>query len=123
LTGVLDTVIEQEKNVRNQILAQERVKIFDKIGRAFGILRNAHSVTSDEAMNLLSLMRLAVDLGILPSQYRTIIDSFLIESQPAHIQLMMGEDIKLEHRDSFRAMLLKQKFKEIDSLNFDNIKT
>lgn len=123
LTGVLDTVIEQEKNVRNQILTVERVKIFDKIGRAFGILRNAHSVTSDEAMNLLSLMRLAVDLNILANQYRRMIDSFLIESQPAHIQIMMGEDVAPEHRDSFRATLLKQQFRGIDSLNFDNVKS
>lgn len=122
LTGVLDTVIEQEKNVRTQLLSVERVKVLDKIGRAFGILRHAHSVTSEEAMNLLSLMRLAVDLNILESKYRRMIDCLLIESQPAHIQLMMGEDIAFEHRDSYRAMMLKEKFRAIDSLNFDDVK-
>lgn len=123
LTGVLDTVIEQEKNIRMQLLAVDRVRVLDKIGRAFGILKHAHSVNAEEAMNLLSLMRLAIYFNILPKKYARLIDTLLIESQPAHVQLMMGEEIGAEHRDSFRATLLKEKFQDIDSLNFDDVKT
>lgn len=122
LTGVLDTVIEQERNVRKQLLATERVRIFDKIGRAFGILCHAHSVTSNEAMNLLSLMRLGVDLNILEDKHRRMVDCLLIESQPAHIQLIMGKDVDLQERDNFRAVMLREKFRAIDSLNFDDVK-
>ncbi len=121
LTGVLDTVIEQEKNARRQLVAAEQVRIFDKIGRAFGILCNGYSVNSNEAMNLLSLMRLGVDLNILQNKYRRMIDRLLIEIQPSHIQLMMGEDVDPGERDSFRAMILREKFRAIDSLNFEDL--
>ena len=121
LTGVLETVIEQEKNARHQLIQQERVKVFDKVGRAFGILRNCHCVNSKEAYNLLSLMRLGVDLKILEEEHRRMIDELLIETQPAHIQLMMGEDADEVHRDSFRAVLFREKFRSINSLNFDDI--
>lgn len=123
LTGVLDTVIEQERNIRQQLLVVERVKLYDKIGRSFGILRNAYSLTSNEAMNLLSLMRLGIDLNILESKHRRMVDSLLMESQPAHIQLMMGVEFPVEESDSFRAMMLRGKFRMIDSLNFNDVKT
>lgn len=122
LTAVLDTVIEQEKNARQQLMEIEQVRMFDKIGRAFGILRNAHAVNSNEAMNLLSLMRLAVDFNILENKYRRMIDRLFIETQPAHIQLLMGEEIDPAERDSFRAMMLREKFRAIDSLNFEDLK-
>jgi len=35
--------------------------IFKPYGRAYGILANAHSISSKETMNLLSLLRLGVD--------------------------------------------------------------
>lgn len=121
LSGVLDTVIEQEKNARRQLMEMEQVRMFDKIGRAFGILRNGYSVNSNEAMNLLSLMRLGVDFNILENRYRRMIDRLLIETQPSHIQLMMGEDVDPAERDSFRAMILREKFRAIDSLNFEDL--
>lgn len=121
LMGVLDTVIEQEKNARRQLMNMDRFRVFDKIGRAFGILQNGYSVNSNEAMNLLSLMRLAVDFNILANRHRRMIDRLLIETQPAHIQLLMGEDIDPQERDSFRAMLLRERFRAIGSLNFEDI--
>ena len=40
---------------------------YNHIGRAYGILANAHSISSKETMNLLSLMRLGVDWGCSPA--------------------------------------------------------
>ena len=51
------------------MLLEKKPKIvFNHIGRAYGILANAHSITSKETMNLLSLMRLGVDLGNVPGR-------------------------------------------------------
>ena len=121
LTGVLDTVIEQEHNARKKLLEKEPTKVFDKVGRAYGILRNGYFVTSSEAMNLLSLMRLGVDLNIVPAKYRRVIDRLIIECQPGHIQAIVGQDITPEERDVFRADLLRAKFRTISALNFDDV--
>lgn len=122
LTGVLHTVIEQEKNARRMLLQKDQVRVFDKIGRAFGILLNGHCINSNEAYNLLSLMRLGVDLNILPKEARRMIDILLIITQPAHIQLLMGEEASEEDRDNYRAIMFREKFKEIDGLSFDNVR-
>jgi protein arginine kinase len=63
LDKVLLQIIEHEENARQTLLEKKPKVVFNHIGRAYGILANAHSISSKETMNLLSLMRLGVDLG------------------------------------------------------------
>lgn len=121
LTAVLDTVIEQENNIRQKLLKKEPQKLFDKIGRALGILKNAHVVTSSEALNLLSLMRLGVMINVVPQKYSRIIEQLVIQTQPAHIQYYYKKPIAdSDKRNVFRANLLREKFKTLKTLNLPN---
>ena len=61
-------------NARQKLIETDSGKLFDKLGRAYGILQNSHLLTSGEAMNLLSLVRLGVDLKMYPESCRSIID-------------------------------------------------
>lgn len=123
LGSVLNTIIEQEHNARNQLIANDSAKLFDKIGRAYGILQNAHRLSSEEAMNLLSLIRLGIDLNALPNRLRRLIDRLFIECQPAHIQFALGKNTKdtvsLDQRDVHRAEVLRKKFAPLPSLDFE----
>lgn len=119
LISILHAIIEQEENARMVILEQKQDKLFDKIGRAYGILQNGHLLSSEEAMNLLSLMRLAVDLGMLPEKYRTHVDRLFIESQPGHIQYTAQTEIEPGERDLQRACRMREEFAAVESLNFN----
>lgn len=119
LSNVLNTIREQEQNARQKLLENNPRKILDKIGRSYGALQNAHMLTSSEAMNLLSLMRLAVDLGMLPEDKRVDIDRLFIESQPGHIQYTAHGDVEPELRDALRADALRRDFREMPPLDFD----
>ncbi len=121
LVNVLDSIIEQEENARQKILETDPTKFFDKIGRAYGILSYGHVLSSAEVMNLLSLMRLAVDLRLLPEGTRRLIDRALIESQPGHVQFAAREKIDPAKRDKFRARYLREHFAGLPALNFDNL--
>ncbi len=66
LEKVLSQIIEHEENARQTLLEKKPKVVFNHIGRAYGILANAHSISSKETMNLLSLMRLGVDMGLFP---------------------------------------------------------
>lgn len=124
LMGVLDTVIEQEVNARRILVEREPTKIFDKIGRAHGILCNGYFVNSVEALNLLSLMRLGVDLNVVNKKYRRMIDRLIIESQPGHIQAIAGKlGETSDQRDIYRANLFREKFRTIEPLHFDDVQT
>ena len=106
-------------NARESFLEDRKQVLFDKIGRAYGVLSNACMLESSEAMDCLSLMRLAVDFGFLPEKYRTIIDASFIECQPGHVKFKAGHDLEVEERDVKRAELLREKFLKFPSLNFD----
>lgn len=121
LSNVLQTVAEQESNARLKILESDESKLFDKIGRAYGILQNGHLLSSSEAMNLLSLIRLAVDFSILPENVRQTVDRYFIEAQPGHIQFAARNVVDSKLRDVQRAYLIRNEFRSLPALNFDNI--
>ncbi|WP_269523391.1 protein arginine kinase [Coraliomargarita parva] len=121
LGNVLKTVIDHELNARYKFLEEHRAKILDKIGRAYGVLLNAHVLSSNEAMNLLSLVRLGVDFGMLPEESRSEVDRLFIECQPGHIQFAAKSGIEPEARDITRANKLREEFGKLPALTFDKI--
>ncbi len=121
LSSVLESIIEQENNARGRLLEAERTKLFDKIARAYGILRSSHVMSSAEAMNLLSLIRLGLDIKLFEEENREILDRLLIESQPGHIQYSAKHLADSEERDVLRAAYLRTEFEKIQEPDFGDI--
>jgi len=114
----ISSIIEQEQNARARLLETKTDKVYDKIGRAYGILQNGHLLSSAEAMNHLSLLRLGIDCGFIDEQWRVLVDRLLIELQPGHIQLAAHEPIESDMRDTARARLLREEIGRIPPLSF-----
>lgn len=110
LEAVLKSIIEHEENARARLLETEGPKLHDKIGRAFGILQNSHLLSSSEAMNLLSLVRLGIDLGLFAEEHRATVDRLFIETQPGHLQYVQKGQFEPAQRDFLRAARLRQEF-------------
>ena len=91
--------------------------VFNHIGRAYGILANAHSISSKETMNLLSLMRLGADLGLFPEMERGLVDELFIVTQPAHLQKRFSEKLGAEERDLLRADMLRERLSGVKRPN------
>ena len=120
LVSVLKTVIQHEQNARQKMLQKNPRKMMDKIGRAYGTLMNAHVLSSAEAMNLLSLIRLAVDLEMIPAESRALVDRLFIESQPGHIQYVVHASTDVDQRDSMRADYIRENLSTLPPLDFEN---
>lgn len=106
---VLKQLIEHEENARETLLEKKPKMLFNHIGRAYGILANAHSISSKETMNLLSLMRLGIDLDQFPGVERALVDELFLKTQPAHLQKQMTGKVSAEERDLLRADMLRQR--------------
>lgn len=115
LHSVLQSIVEHELNGRQRLIEADPNKLYDKIGRAYGILQNSHVVNSAEAMNLLSLLRLGVDLALFPEETRAVIDRLFIEAQPGHIQHALKHGLEAGERDCARAARLREEFAKIPS--------
>jgi len=119
LASVLNSIVEHELNAREKLLEADANKLFDKIGRAYGILQNSHLLSSGEAMNLLSLLRLGVDLQMLPDDARTLIDRLFIEAQPGHLQHAHRSEFEPSRRDLLRANRLRTEFANLPRPSFN----
>jgi protein arginine kinase len=109
LTKVIQQLVTHEQNARASLLEKKPRMLADQVCRAYGILTNAHALTSKEALNLLSILRMGVDLGILPYTLRITVDELMIATQPAHLQVGWKTKLTTEERDGLRADLVRKK--------------
>jgi len=114
LEKVLSQIIEHEENARLTLLEQKPKVVYNHIGRDYGTLANAHSITSKETMNFLSLLRLGVDMDVFPGVPRSLVDELFLTTQPAHLQRKLSDKLSAEERDILRADMLRESLKNVD---------
>jgi protein arginine kinase len=105
----LPKLVEQEREVRRTILRENTKGLEDRIFRAFGVLSHARRINSQEALELLSQVRLGVSLGIVHGLDLKAVNELLVMSQPAHIQALEKHELKEEERDVARARYIRQR--------------
>lgn len=122
LNKVIEQIIGHENNARQVLLERRPGTVLDQVGRAYGILSHAHSMSSKEALNLLSVIKLGVDLEMFPDSARIDIDELFIETQPAHLQKgAKAQKMSAEARDSLRAGLIRAKLQSMPVPDFKEI--
>jgi protein arginine kinase len=108
---VIETIIEKEHDARQVLIQRKPSTLSDQIGRAYGLLTYAHAMTSKEALNLLSIVKLGIDLGAFPEEKRLPIDELFIATQPAHLQKGTQQKLNAEERDHLRAQIIRERLK------------
>jgi protein arginine kinase len=111
LSKVIETIIEKEHDARQILLQKKPNTLCDQIGRAYGVLTYAHAMPSKEALNLLSIIKLGMDLGAFPENQRLQVDELFIETQPAHLQKNSQQKLNAEERDHLRAQIIRERLK------------
>lgn len=82
----------------------------DQAGRAYGVLKYAHQISSEEALTLASWIRLGRLAGILPAGREGWFEELLVAIRPHYLQKLQGkENITPQERDRMRAEWLRQK--------------
>lgn len=109
LTTITAQMVDQERIMRSRLANETRFQLEDRVGRAFGILTNARIMTSNEALNLLSDVRLGVDLGIIKDIRPFALNELMAAVSPAHLQKRSGQEMDPFQRDVKRAEVIKEK--------------
>lgn len=104
-------IIEKEAAARQRLMDEAEDMIEDKIWRAYGILKNARVLTSDEVMNLLSAVRLGHAMKVIDFLSLSLINDILLLSQPAHLQKYYGHEMDANRRDFVRAQMVREKLR------------
>ena len=119
LEMTLENIVHQERLAREKLSEDDGLRLTDKISRAVGSLKTSYLIQSSEAMDHLSLIRLAADFGYLPEKFRALADRMFIEVQPGHVQLSAGKPIEPGERDRLRAETLRKEFLRMPQLNLN----
>ena len=106
---VIPKIIEYERTVRESLIDQRREVIEDKVWRAYGMLQTARTINSEETMDLLSAVRMGVNLGIIDDVAISTVNELFILTQPAHLQKMERSELNSPERDIMRATFIRNR--------------
>ena len=109
IEGVIPKIIEYERTVRENLIEQKREVVEDKVWRAFGMLQTARTINSEETMDLLSAVRMGVNLGIIPNVQIGTVNELFIFTQPAHLQKLERAELNSPERDITRATFIRNR--------------
>ena len=106
---VIPKIIDYEVHARKTLVNDKTVALDDKVCRALGILRTARLIASEETLQLLSHLRMGVNLGrIKELDIRTINELFLL-TQSAHLQKIQGRRLEGDVRRAARADFIRHR--------------
>ncbi len=111
---IVPVLIEYERRAREFLVKESHENLHDKVARAYGILRTAQTISSEETMHLLSSVRMGVNLGLISDVQIPLLNELFIHTQPAHLQKLRGIELDTADRNIERARYLRR------HLNHDN---
>jgi protein arginine kinase len=109
INGVIPQIIHYERTAREALVNEGRESLHDRVSRAFGILKTAQKISSEETMHLLSSVRMGVHLGLLDDLAIENVNSLFIQTQPAHLQRIQDRELESEERNVARAGYIRKR--------------
>ena len=108
LSDVIDRIIVNEKKARSMLLASRRNFLLNHVSRAYGLLKHAYMISSDEALEALSALRLGVDMGMFRELKINTVNELFLLVQSSHLQKYSERELDQDERDAVRASLLRE---------------
>ena len=106
-------VVRQEHNARVRLIQESPLVLMDCLARSLSVLQNARLLSTVEALEFLSAIRLGVALGFFTRLKVLDVDKLILLMQPGHMQKGMGTSLMSEERDEFRAAFLNRKLAHV----------
>ena len=104
----MPVIIDYERQAREFLIKESHENLHDRVSRAYGILRTAQTISSEETMHLLSSVRMGVNLGLIRDLEIPTVNELFIHTQPAHLQKLTGGELDTADRNIERARYLRR---------------
>lgn len=107
---VIPRIVEFERAARTALIDRRAIALDDKIFRAMGALRTARLMSSNEALQCLSHVRMGLHTGRLREIDLTTLNELLLHTQPAHLQVLSeGRSLNGQERSELRAAMIRRR--------------
>lgn len=107
LKSITEQLAAQEEQARERICSS--VDVQDAISRSCGILKFAKLISHEEALRLLSNVRLGIESGQIDDVDIQMVDSLMTEVEPATLSVGIGKSLSPRDRDIERARLIQSR--------------
>ena len=108
VADVVPVMIDYERQAREFLIRESQETLHDRVSRAYGILRTAQTISSEETMHLLSSLRMGVNLGLIRDLAMPTVNKLFVHTQPAHLQKLTGMELDSSDRNIERATYLRR---------------
>jgi len=92
--GVIPQIITYERAARGRMLRENRQGLLDKVSRAQGTLYSATMMTSEETMELLSFVRLGINLNLIEDVTIATVNELFIHTPAGPFTEADGRDAR-----------------------------
>ncbi len=114
LEQLVHRIIGYEQQARSYLMRNAERVLLDKVWRAYGLLRHARYLPFEEAMNLLSGLRLGASLRLLDSPRVLDVNQIMIGAQAAHLEVLAGRTLNEKDANVFRADYVRRVMTDLE---------
>ena len=111
INGVMLQIRNEENAARDRILKKYRHQLDDKMHRSLGVLKSATLLSFEEAQDLMSYVRMAVEMGIINNIDKALLNNLLIQCGDYMLEASAGKKLSELDKNLKRARLVKENFK------------
>ncbi|MDR4497046.1 MAG: protein arginine kinase [Candidatus Scalindua sp.] len=113
IESVIPRITSYERMARKALVLESKEQLEDRIWRSYGMLKTARMITSEEILQLLSQVRMGVNLGLINDIEMKTLNELFILTLPGHLQKLQGCELDSTQRNIIRASFVR---KRLDNL-------
>ncbi len=121
ITGHVETatklIVDLERDIRDSLKTKHGKELDKRLGKTLELLHNIKSISSEEALNMLSLLRMGTRLGLINELTESKMDELLFMSLPAHLQTIARREADSVKRNEMRASYIRKNLKSLENKN------
>jgi protein arginine kinase len=109
IESVIPRITSYERMARKALVMESKDQLEDRIWRSYGMLKAARTITSEEILQLLSQVRMGVNLGLIEEIEMQTLNELFVLTLPAHLQKLQGCELDSAQRNVIRASYVRKR--------------
>lgn len=109
IESVIPRITSYERMARKTLVLESKDQLEDRIWRSYGMLKAARMITSEEILQLLSQVRMGVNIGLIDDIEMQTLNELFVLTLPAHLQKLQGCELDSAQRNVIRASYVRKR--------------
>ncbi len=109
IESVIPRITSYERMARKALVMESKDQLEDRIWRSYGMLKAARMITSEEILQLLSQVRMGVNIGLIDDIEMQTLNELFVLTLPAHLQKLQGCELDSAQRNVIRASYVRKR--------------